>query len=1227
MTCIKQINAHKSSASTEQIAKYKADFILAQEPNVGMLNTLRRVGKLFHVSGAQRRRIRSIIYQKNPNYDCTVIPEFSTNDIVTIQLEGQDTVLCSAYLDSKILPAWPAVLTSLSAFCKMRKLKLVIGADCNGHSSFWNSPDTNRRGEDIEIGIIQNDLFVHNQGHKPTFSSHLGESIIDITLSNTQDMVTDWMVSDEISFSDHKIVQFNINGVTEQPETLHRNIKKVNWREVAADLKEAVPAHTPALWSVHELESACDSLTRALRNSLDKHAPLKPRAKRHCIWWNEECTKAKSLCRRLHQRARRKNSAFLLQLAKTAQHDYQNTITKAKKSSWQSFISEVDNVSDMAKINKIMKAAGGSSIELGLIKDAQGKLAENKQESLELLLEDHFPESIPITNEDEEDRNINPKTLPNRSWLTVERFRAAAKAFKPGKTPGWDEFRAELFQVLDDDTVNYLLKLFNASITLGHVPKVWRKVDVIFLAKTGKPDYTERGAFRPISLMSCLFKLLERLSLYWIEESVLSRHPPHDNQFGSRKGRSTINALSQVVDQIEHGIQQGQYVLGVAMDIKGAFNNLAFDSMTKEFEARGVDTDIIAWYRHFLENRTVTAKHGSATASVRPTRGTPQGGVWSSILSWNLPFDNLLKIFDHQGCAVKATAFVDDATLLITGSDPATLYSIMQDYLNRVQKWAEDNGLQFCPRKTTSTLFSHRRRPRKLPKLFINGTHIPDTKTVKLLGITLDSKLTWQPHIDQRIKACKNSIMRLRPLLNHTWSPQPRYTRWLVEGVIYPMLLYGSLVWAKATERKPVQKALYKLQRLCLLSIANVRRGTPTKALEIIYNIAPLHLQIRERARYEFIRLPRSDDEWTTTYPPHMERQGHLQYTRQSLPPMEDDDAMTPIARWDKNYTVTIEPGKPAVLQGISAFTDGSRIDNNSGAGALVKKDNVPILTIMEHLPDVTVFQSELRAIAATCEHLLAQRTTGQHVTFHVDSQAALRALDATYFKSKLANYTAELLQELTGTNKVDLQWIKAHVSLQACRKCGMCGNCGNDAADEAAKWAAAHGSPINYSGLSSPRATTKLHVRELRNRDWSAEWSGTRGCRQSKLFLPKPQPAIWKELKLLKHSALSRAIRFLTGHTFQKRHNTVIKHKVRGPAADFHPEAQCRLCNEGEETPEHLITSCPVLMHTRCGLFLALELPRPPECPEWTKKILEFANTQRVRKLEEDEVTQTGGI
>ncbi len=144
-----------------------------------------------------------------------------------------------------------------------------------------------------------------------------------------------------------------------------------------------------------------------------------------------------------------------------------------------------------------------------------------------------------------------------------------------------------------------------------------------------------------------------------------------------------------------------------------------------------------------------------------------------------------------------------------------------------------------------------------------------------MLGVTLDSKLSWTPHIRNKIKACKRALMQLKPVLGKTWSPKPKYTKWLYEGVILPMLSYGAIVWASSLSKQNNQTKLKKLQRLGLISIANVRKSTPTAALEIIYNIAPLHLQIQEKAINTYLRLGAAQ---RPNWAPHKKDQiGHLQ--------------------------------------------------------------------------------------------------------------------------------------------------------------------------------------------------------------------------------------------------------------------------------------------------------------------------------------------------------------
>ena len=62
-------------------------------------------------------------------------------------------------------------------------------------------------------------------------------------------------------------------------------------------------------------------------------------------------------------------------------------------------------------------------------------------------------------------------------------------------------------------------QIFTASVEIGYYPKRWKTALIIVLRKPGKPDYSVPGAYRPISLLNTLGKLLEaviakRLAFY-----------------------------------------------------------------------------------------------------------------------------------------------------------------------------------------------------------------------------------------------------------------------------------------------------------------------------------------------------------------------------------------------------------------------------------------------------------------------------------------------------------------------------------------------------------------------------------------------------------------------------------------------------------------------------------------------------------------------------------------
>lgn len=72
--------------------------------------------------------------------------------------------------------------------------------------------------------------------------------------------------------------------------------------------------------------------------------------------------------------------------------------------------------------------------------------------------------------------------------------------------------------------------------------------------------------------------------------------------------------------------------------------------------------------------------------------------------------------------------------------------------LDKLTEWGRNRGLEFNPQKTEVVMFSRRNKNPPF-KLEIDGAEIEYSDTVKYLGLVLDKKLSWQPHIEGKL--CK----------------------------------------------------------------------------------------------------------------------------------------------------------------------------------------------------------------------------------------------------------------------------------------------------------------------------------------------------------------------------------------------------------------------------------------------------------------------------------------
>jgi hypothetical protein len=179
-----------------------------------------------------------------------------------------------------------------------------------------------------------------------------------------------------------------------------------------------------------------------------------------------------------------------------------------------------------------------------------GLCAPPLEESLATMVQEHFRGSVVTdTQASPPSRSTDIKVDPI-PWITPERTWAAINSFGPHKACGPDKLKPVVLQHLPREAVEARSHIFTAVIELGYVPARWRTSDVIFIDKPGKTDFEKNWSFRPISLMSFVYKTLEKVMAMDLEQNAFKDNPMHEDQFGFLKGRSTEHALSATVNEI-----------------------------------------------------------------------------------------------------------------------------------------------------------------------------------------------------------------------------------------------------------------------------------------------------------------------------------------------------------------------------------------------------------------------------------------------------------------------------------------------------------------------------------------------------------------------------------------------------------------------------------------------------------------------------------------------------
>ena len=361
----------------------------------------------------------------------------------------------------------------------------------------------------------------------------------------------------------------------------------------------------------------------------------------------------------------------------------------------------------------------------------------------------------------------------------------------------------------------YLTRLFSKITSTGIFPVCWKIAHVTPIFKTGDP--TDPANYRPISITSVVSKILERIIHTQIYQYVIINNLISHNQSGFIKSDSCVNRLFYFVQKVNEALNNKMQVATIFLDIKKAFDKVWHKGLLFKLKRIGINGKLLDLLSSYLGQRCQRVVIDGVTSDIAfLSAGVPQGGVLSTLL-FIIFIDDIT-----EGLLSQVSLFADDTTLynIISSSNDENL-SLMQADLSTIEKWAFKWLVEFNASKCKCMVFCRKNCDSLNPHFTFFNMDIQVVQQFQYLGVTLDNKLTWTPHIDglhQKTQMLLNLMKQYKYIFK-------RHTLKLIYIYhIKSIIDYADILLSGLTVHQ--SKRIENLQYKAMLTVSGAHYGT-----------------------------------------------------------------------------------------------------------------------------------------------------------------------------------------------------------------------------------------------------------------------------------------------------------------------------------------------------------------------------------------------------------------
>ena len=1037
---------------------------------------------------------------------------------VTISTSKTITI-CSLYLP----PSENLNIVLLSRLIDQLPAPFVICGDFNGHSITWGCDKNNSRGDRIDDFITDNSICLLNDGSYTYLHPATGTfTAIDLSLCSPDILMEiDFMVESDSYGSDHFPIILKI-GVS-LPDALPRwNFNRADWVQFDHLCKEQLTLDTIELYDepiVLFTDVLCDVAKSCMPRATAKQ-------KKRCKpWFNTECKDAMKARKSALVRFKTNITADNLSNFRIARAKARRACRDNKRASWHQYVSRLNSRTTLKSTWDMVRRISGKykANTVSHLKSNNNDITDVKEICNTLAEQfafnsssDNYSNMFNRYRLRLEKDTIDFDTNDIYSYNDVFTLHELKKAIKISRdtSPGIDTVHYQLLKHLPDDSLLLLLYILNHIWLTQDFPVSWKTAIIIPVPKPGKV-LSDPGSYRPIALTSCLCKTMERMvnsRLTW----YLERHMViTEFQSGFRRRRSTVDNLVTLETSIRDAfVDRRKHLVSIFFDLEKAYDTTWNHGILLDLYKTGLRGRLPMFICDFLSDRYFKVRVGNIYSDpYSQEEGVPQGSIISVTL-FSLKINSIVSCLLPD---IKCSLYVDDLAIYYSSSHMPSIERKLQQSLNRLGRWCDENGFKFSPTKTMCVHFCQLRKLHLDPELYLNGTQIPIIGEAKFLGLLFDSKLSFIPHITSLKSRCTKSLDLIKVLSNTTWGADRKVLLRLYRALIRSKLDYGCIVYGSARPSyiKRLDTVHNQGLRLCLGAF----RTSPVQSLYVEANEPPLGMRRTRLSLQYCVKLMSNEvnpaysavfqSDFVATYeakeraikPLGLRIERHLDevgfhthviapYTVMKTPPWKliEPTVCFDLCKYKKSetdptlYRLYYSELLESFTDYTPIFTDGSK-DGDKTAAAFICQS----FEFSKRLPDkASIFTAELEAIVSALRYVKSTTKRNKFVIFG-DSKSALQALLSKWDHPTVQTIMRFLVFLHTIHKTVIFCWLPSHMGIY-----------GNERADSAAK--AALQKDVSECLISYTDAYQYIsqYVRDL----WQSEWDTTVN---NKLHATKP--------------------------------------------------------------------------------------------------------------------------